>query len=219
MERRGFTLIELLVVISIITTMAAILLPTFTQARSSAQRTTCLSQLRQLGQAWALYASDSDDNVVPSYYPSASSEVAWDFTDGSQPGLLFPYCKENRLWRCPSFKGRTWGRLYTGYSYNASYVGGDYWANKSPASLSAIANPSGTALFADGGYGQPAMGQNYLRAPSDPLYVAGTVHFRHLDSACVTWADLHATIQNQIYRRMTPSTGALSADDTLYDLQ
>ena len=50
--RRGFeafTLIELLVVIAIIAVLAAILFPVFAQAREQARKTTCLSNLKQLG--------------------------------------------------------------------------------------------------------------------------------------------------------------------------
>jgi len=60
----GFTLIELLVVISIIALLIAILLPALTQARDSARRISCASQLKQWGIAHSLYATDNDQQIL-----------------------------------------------------------------------------------------------------------------------------------------------------------
>src|SRR5438445_10640700 len=64
-RKSGFTLIELLVVIAIIAILAAILFPVFARARESARRATCLSNLKQLGTAFQMYAQDYDET-----YPS-----------------------------------------------------------------------------------------------------------------------------------------------------
>src|SRR5258706_11655059 len=59
--RKGFTLIELLVVIAIIAILAAILFPVFAQARESARKISCLSNVKQLALGCLMYSQDYDE--------------------------------------------------------------------------------------------------------------------------------------------------------------
>jgi prepilin-type N-terminal cleavage/methylation domain-containing protein/prepilin-type processing-associated H-X9-DG protein len=60
---KGFTLIELLVVIAIIALLAAILFPVFGRARENARRSSCASNLKQLGLGFAQYSQDYDEQL------------------------------------------------------------------------------------------------------------------------------------------------------------
>jgi len=92
--KKGFTLIELLVVIAIINILAGMLLPSLTRAREQGRRAACLSNLRNIGQALTMYASENDG-----FYPPENSSP----TDPNDLDLLYPsYLDNAEVFWCPS---------------------------------------------------------------------------------------------------------------------
>ncbi|MBC8136995.1 MAG: DUF1559 domain-containing protein [Fibrella sp.] len=96
--QRGFTLIELLVVIAIISLLAAILFPVFAQAQEKARQTSCLSNMKQLGLAFAQYAQDYDE-VHPVACPAKTVGGWW---GEGWAYVIQPYAKTYKIFICPS---------------------------------------------------------------------------------------------------------------------
>jgi prepilin-type N-terminal cleavage/methylation domain-containing protein len=121
--RRGFTLIELLVVIAIIAILASILFPVFARARENARRTSCVSNLKQIGLGMMQYVQDYDEAYPPSYVansatpphggaPWASGLLFW-------PEIVYPYTKSMQIYICPSASD-SWRNVSPG-PYSGNY--------------------------------------------------------------------------------------------------
>ena len=153
--RGGFTLIELLIVIAIIALLAAILFPVFGRARENARRSSCQSNLKQIGLGLIQYSQDNDEMIVQSYY--GSNNNASDATDKYKwMDAIFPYVKNEQLFNCPSNIGKTLqtnpvtgGNITsTGYKFRTGTDYGTYSYNYSYSNYMTSGHPN--AIFGSG---------------------------------------------------------------------
>lgn len=252
------TLVELVVTIGVIALLLAILMPALGRVRRAGRRVVCLSRLRQMVIAADVYVSNNDG-----YYPLAghmdfndlSSTYEWDFFKKFEQGQLESF-KCGYLWedkgiaemqQCPSFKGNanSAGDPFTGYNYNASYIGGFTVAvmgtlmGMNSSTVAELRRPSSIAIFGDGEFESGA--NKYMRSPQagkldrdfgNASRYAGTQGYRHLEMTNVAYCDgsvhsvrdLYTETKSkeriERYNEFSPvKIGFLSEDNSAYDLE
>ncbi len=235
-KRSAFTLIELLVVIAIIAILAAILFPVFARARENARRTSCLSNMKQIGLGMMQYTQDYDER-----YPKAL-DGDWGVrpypvqTNTSMPGYLFrtsdssgtlaynvswmdiiyPYVKSSQMFVCPSQLLGTDTRAHYGYS---AAINGTYRPNftgtggsNTPMSLAEVRRPAESIMVLDykSNYVTWAVKSQYVNYVTSTDLASRRLKAPHLEGTSVCFADGHAkwySLTNSVLRGGTNSEG------------
>jgi prepilin-type N-terminal cleavage/methylation domain-containing protein len=104
----GFTLVEMLVVVSILGVLSALLFPTFARSRESGRRTSCQSNLRQIGLGLLQYVGDWDEKYPNTFFGDLTGADATPWQASGVQGrykwmdAVFPYVRMEAVFNCPS---------------------------------------------------------------------------------------------------------------------
>ena len=152
--KRGFTLIELLVVIAIIAILAAILFPVFAKVREKARQTSCLSNEKQIGLAFAQYYEDYDEKW-PAGYASKTNGI---FGQG-WVGTEYQYIKSTGMLKCPDDSTSTNGtETPVSYAFNSNAANTSDATFTAPASTVAVFEVQGVTATVTSTYANSATG-------------------------------------------------------------
>ena len=182
--KKIFTLVELLVVITIIAILASMLLPALSVSRATAQKTLCLSNLKQIGLGLSMYINEYQDWLPRSY---DGREYFYQKLD---LGINVQKVTKKSAFICPSNPAKygaftTGGYHYCNYAWNINVT-----TTSSHCKTSSFPKASKTICITDGniGYNSDPLRAYFWVADS----MIGQVGLWHIKTPDVLYLDFHA---------------------------
>jgi prepilin-type processing-associated H-X9-DG protein/prepilin-type N-terminal cleavage/methylation domain-containing protein len=197
MKKYRFTLIELLIVIAIIAILASMLLPALRNARASAKRIQCASNLKSMGAGFQIYTDDNNGFLVDinsvtgsnHYWYQKIGEIIYPNIDGIADTASGSY-----IFRCPDKKTENGYLEYISYGMNCwqpnRIFGTSDPTNQYPYKVSRVKTPSQTMLCMDS-FGRDRVFPDSMGASYAELNVKSLTN-RHSDGCNALFFDGHA---------------------------
>lgn len=188
--KRAFTLIEAVVVVAIIVILAAILFPFPHRNGDNARRSSCQSNLKQIGLALIQYTQDYDDK-----FPRVSQKGSRGWSQDIQR-----YAKSWQLFQCPSTSNHV--LKTTDYFYNPRFQG---------LKIEDLPSMNQTIMSGDGPDDAP-LSSHLSGLPTDATTNENSFAQRHLNTANYLFADGHVKALKP--EKIVPNLSMTSSEPT-----
>jgi prepilin-type N-terminal cleavage/methylation domain-containing protein len=211
-KKRAFTLVELLVVIGIIAVLIAILMPALAAARQSAQRASCLSNLRQIGIGVFAYLAEYNGTMPLQAYIgftdnthntwSYSDAMGFDPTHNNEPYSIlayldFEYLKDKNTFICPAADPTNFFDPNYPYDWRSSCYG-DADLGCGSAAVFSYAQPVDGSSYPNIYY-DTWVKANQITNPSGRLMIADKGGLMYTDNTTNNWQDIRPTEYGFLY--------------------
>lgn len=195
----GFTLIELLTVIAIIGILAAILIPVVGRVRDSAKTAQARSNVSQIGMTMHLYIEENNEQLPTDMFGAATGtppwiQALWAISNSGEEFPEFGAAIHGNVFRDTIYHTPLMedvasnGQLPRSFGWSAALrvnSVGSFSGRNDRARLSAIDNPSQTAVLAD------SMSSSVIQFP---LGNTGQINYRNNGKALFLFVDGHVEL-------------------------